>query len=215
MKKKYGLFVILICLSVLNSCQNKEKKVKSAGNELVKTDSTNEIKSSDTLNLKPGDVPKGWEKIKLWEDGYYIAFPKKPRRKIIYSKNRIEFHYPGRNYDAYASITDLSTETAFNSTKAQKKIFYEAVLRDLTEDMSSDEYGIPEVLNKEEFLSLNIYEALRAELKAKDLHVFFETVLIGKMLYTMAFVLSGEENKSLTDIKFKFFNSFGKDLKVE
>ena len=81
---------------------------------------------------------------------------------------------------------------------------------------SEEEYSEEQkIIKKEEFLCLNIYDALRVELKAKDVHIFMECVMIGKMLYTMAFLIWDDNSPSVLMVKNRFFNSFGKELKVE
>lgn len=220
MKKKYSsylLFVLFLALAI-TACNNKKETQKSVEKKSETViDSSSNLAYVDTLKLKQGEIPPGWEKAKLWEDGYYIAFPKKPWKKINYNKNRIEFHYPKKNYDTYASITDLSKEPSYNNTKAQKQLFYEVVLNDLIKDMSDseDEELKPTILKKEEYLCLDLYEGIRAELKAEDVHIFVETVLIGRMLYTMSFLLWEKESPAMLQIKDRFFKSFGKDLQIK
>jgi hypothetical protein len=220
MKKKYSLLIILtLLLSIsISSCKKKNQNNKNAEKkpEIV-IDSSSDIAYVDTLKLKQGEIPPGWEKAKLWEDGYYIAFPKKPWKKILYNKNRIEFHYPKKNYDTYASITDLSKEPSYNNTKAQKKLFYEVVLNDLIKDMSDSEEAElkPRLIKSEEFLCMDLYEGTRAELQAEDVHIFVECVLIGRMLYTMSFLLWEKDSPAMLQIKDRFFNSFGKDLQIK
>ena len=205
-------------LSVI-ACNKKNpvKKTVDKKPDTLAVDSSADLTYVDTLKLKQGDVPPGWEKVKLWEDGYFISFPKKPWKKIIYSKNMIEFHYPKKSYDTYAAITDLSKEPSYNETKSQKQLFYEVVLNDLIKDMSqSDDAEMkPKIVKKETFLCLDLYDAMRAELKAKDVHMFVECVLIGRMLYTMSFVIWEDETPALLQIKDRFFKSFGKDLQIK
>lgn len=219
MKKKYGLLnIIIISLTVLiaSSCENEIKTVHKDKSSQIEIDSSAVAPFNDSLKLKQGDIPSGWEKVKLWEGGYYIAFPKKPWKKIIYSKNRIEFHFPKKNYDVYASITDLSKEPAYNETKSQKNLFYEAILKDLIDDQNSqDGTKTPEIIKKEAFLCLDIYDAMRVELSAPDAHIYMECVLIGRMLYTMAFLIWENKTLPILQVKDQFFNSFGKDLQIQ
>ncbi len=199
------------------ACSKKSQNEKTTDKkQVIVVDSSADIAFVDTLKLKQGDIPPGWEKVKLWEDGYYISFPKKPWKKVIYNKNRIEFHYPKKSYDSYASITDLSKEPSYNDTKAQKQLFYEVVLKDLIKDMSESDEGLkPQIIKKEQFLSLDLYDAVRVELKAKDVHIYVEYVLIGRMLYTMSFLIWEDETAALLQIKDRFFKSFGKDLQIK
>ena len=209
------MLMILLTVSACNKKNPKEKIVDKKKEVVV--DSSADLAYVDTLKLKQGDIPPGWEKVKLWEDGYFISFPKKPWKKVIYNKNRIEFHYPKKGYDTYASITDLSKEPSYNETKAQKQLFYEVVINDLVKDMSESEDAElkPKLIKKEEFQSLDLYDAMRVELKAKDVHIYVECVLIGRMLYTMSFLIWEDESPAILQIKDRFFKSFGKDLQVK
>ena len=218
MKKKYPILLLLLfLLMTVAACSKKSQNEKTTDKkQVIVVDSSADIAFVDTLKLKQGDIPPGWEKVKLWEDGYYISFPKKPWKKVIYNKNRIEFHYPKKSYDSYASITDLSKEPSYNDTKAQKQLFYEVVLKDLIKDMSESDEGLkPQIIKKEQFLSLDLYDAVRVELKAKDVHIYVEYVLIGRMLYTMSFLIWEDETAALLQIKDRFFKSFGKDLQIK
>lgn len=218
MKKKYPILLLLsLLLMTVAACSKKSQNKKTTEKkQVIVVDSSTDIAFVDTLKLKQGEVPPGWEKVKLWEDGYYISFPKKPWKKVIYNKNRIEFHYPKKSYDSYASITDLSKEPSYNDTKAQKQLFYEVVLKDLIKDMSESDEGLkPQIIKKEQFLSLDLYDAVRVELKAKDVHIYVEYVLIGRMLYTMSFLIWEDETAALLQTKDRFFKSFGKDLQIK
>jgi hypothetical protein len=218
MKKKYPILLLLsFLLMTVAACSKKSQNEKTTDKkQVIVVDSSADIAFVDTLKLKQGDIPPGWEKVKLWEDGYYISFPKKPWKKVIYNKNRIEFHYPKKSYDSYASITDLSKEPSYNDTKAQKQLFYEVVLKDLIKDMSESDEGLkPQIIKKEQFLSLDLYDAVRVELRAKDVHIYVEYVLIGRMLYTMSFLIWEDETAALLQIKDRFFKSFGKDLQIK
>jgi hypothetical protein len=221
MKKKYQLiaFISFFMLIILSSCGSKSATKKENKAEYVKIDSSadTDLAYVDSLKLEQGEIPPGWEKVKLWEDGYYISFPKKPWKKIIHNKNRIEFHYPKKNYDTYASITDLAKEPAYKETKAEKQVFYEAVLKDLLADLtdSDDQHETPQIIKKEEFICLNLYEGMYVELEAMDVHIYTECVIIGKMLYTMSFLIWGEESPAAIQTKDRFFKSFGKELQVK
>jgi hypothetical protein len=81
MNKKYPLLIILplMILLTITACNKKkpEKKTVDKKTEKVVLDSSADLAYVDTLKLKQGDIPPGWEKVKLWEDGYFISFPKK------------------------------------------------------------------------------------------------------------------------------------------
>ena len=48
-----------------------------------------------------------------------------------------------------------------------------------------------------------------------DVHIYTECVIIGKMLYTMSFLIWGEESPAVIQTKDRFFKSFGKELQVK
>jgi hypothetical protein len=82
--------------------------------------------------------------------------------------------------------------------------------------MSESDEGLkPQIIKKEQFLSLDLYDAVRVELRAKDVHIYVEYVLIGRMLYTMSFLIWEDETAALLQIKDRFFKSFGKDLQIK
>ena len=105
------------------SCSSKEKKIS----EKVEADSSDSISkdsvSNDTFKMVPREIHEGWKKGRL-DTGYYIAFPKKPWRRVIPEKNRVEFHYPQKNYDTYVSLTDLEKEPVLKNNKENKKFLF-------------------------------------------------------------------------------------------
>jgi len=220
MKKKYhySIAFVLFCLVFMTACgKSKPKKEKEDTKISIDSSADTDFRYNDTLKLVQGDIPKGWEKVTLWDKGYYVAFPKKPWKQILRDKKRIDYRYPKKNYDIYAAITDLSQEPAFKDNKTHRQIFYDAIVKDLLADLTdSDETNeVPHIVKREDFLSLNIYDAMRIELEATDVHVYLECVVMGKMLYTLSFMIWGEETLAILQLKDQFFYSFGKELNVE
>jgi hypothetical protein len=209
--------VFLIGVAVFTiSCSNKEKKSSEKDLEesldSIKKDSI----KSDTFKMIPGEIPEGWKKVSL-DKGYYIAFPKKPWRRAIPEKNRVEFHYPQKNYDTYVSLTDLEKEPVLKNNKENKKKFFNAVIKDLLADLteSSDQKETPQIIKQEDFLFQNIYEGIKIELEALDVHIFIQCVVMGKMLCTVAVLIWEDETPNVLRAKDRFFNSLGKELQVE
>lgn len=223
MKKKI-LFLsqlALIFLILFNACRNanSEKEITKETTDLIQIDSsTDSIPSfQDTLVLKQGDIPEGWEKTDLGK-GYYVAFPGDPGKSIQKKKKQTQYYYRKPKYAYFASVTDLSDETVFQDNRKQPGIFYDAVLKDLLLDFSDPENveEIPEIIKKEAFSYLNIYEAMRAELEATDFYLWVDLIIIGKNLYTIGFVNYEEKsNPALLQLKDRFLYSFGKELNIE
>ena len=229
MKKKRPQSIPLICifgLFLAISCQS-EGPIKNEN--IIVTDSTDldpiEIDSSfdtipafqDTLFLNQGDIPEEWQKTDLGK-GYYIAFPGDPGISNRKKKKQKQYYYRKSKYAYYASVTDLSGEVAFQENRKQPTLFYDAVMKDLLMDFSDPENQeeIPEIIKKEQFVYLNIYDALRAELEATDFYLWVELVIIGKNMYTIAFVNYEEQSDAaLLQLKDRFFYSFGKELHIE
>ncbi len=217
MKKIISAIALFIGLAILVfSCSNKENKTS----EKLIADSSDSINKDsavgDTFKMVPGEIPEGWKKVSL-DKGYYIAFPKKPWRRVIPEKNRVEFHYPQKNYDTYVSLTDLEKEPVLKNNKENKKKFFNAVIKDLLADLteSSDQKETPQIIKQEDFLFQNIYEGIKIELEALDVHIFIQCVVMGKMLCTVAVLIWEDETANVLRAKDRFFNSLGKELQVE
>jgi hypothetical protein len=217
MKKnsKILLCSYLLFLLFFLSCKDNQT---AKTNPKVLPDSTKAVNKNlaDSSKLVPGEIPEGWKKVNL-DKGYYVAFPKKPWKKDLKDKKRIEFHYPQKKYDTYVSLTDLEKEPAFNKNKDKKGVFFEAVIDDLLNELKDTDaqQEKPEIIKKEYFLFQNIYEGVKLELKAKDVHIFIQSVLMGKTLYTLSVLIWEEATSSVLKDKDKFFNSFSKELQVK
>ncbi len=205
------LTFIGILLNLIIACQSAETYKEKESDHPITEDSTAK------KEITQGDIPENWEKID-WGKGYYIAFPQQPKKRTVKSRKRIEYTLTETDYVLYASQTDLSEEPLFKQNRKLKSVFYDAVLKDLIEDLSDDD-AEPELILKEEFLFLNIYEAIRAELKAEDFQMELKSVVIGKKLYTYAFILwenpELEEQETIMELKKQFFYSFGKELYIQ
>lgn len=219
MKKKitFILSLPIFILLFFLSCKSKTTE-KNKSEQKVVSDSSQTIKLSfvDSLKMIPGEIPEGWKKINL-DKGYYIAFPRKPWKKIIKEKRRVEFHYPQKNFDTYVSLTDLEKEPAFNNNKNKKERFFDALIKDLVEELKETDAHkqAPEIVKKEYFLFQNIYEGVRVEFESFDVHIFIQCVLLGKTLYTMAVLIWDGETPSVLQAKDRFFNSFSKELQIK
>lgn len=215
MKKKYRFYIPIIgfFLILITACQTQVEPIEKENLLEEKKDSL------PALEIKQGHMPEDWEKIELGK-GYYIAFPEKPKKRTLKSKKRIEYSLSKDSYILYSSQTDLEEEPLL--TKANGRIqFYDAVLKDLMEELAgtSEDGLLPQLTFKEEFLFLNIYEAIQAELQATDFQMELKMVAIGKKLLTTAIVLidelEEEDSEEFKTIKKKFFLSLGKELYIK
>ena len=226
MKKKIaqGFAIALSLLLICSACKNEPAKkettvpVKQTTDTIAIDTSPDTIPAfQDTLFLNQGDIPEGWQKQELGK-GYYIAFPGNPGKSNQKKKKQQQYYYRKPKYAYFASVTDLSDEKAFQENRKTPTVFYDAVMKDLLSDFSDPDNAeeIPEIIKKEEFVFLNIYEAMRAELEATDFYLWVELVIIGKNMYTIAFVNYEEKSDAaLAQLKDRFFYSFGKELHIE
>jgi hypothetical protein len=208
------IFLLGMSLFILSCADNKnsEKKIESNATD----DSNEKFEFQDSLKLSPGTIPEGWTLVML-DESNYIGFPKKPWKKISKGKKRVEFHYPKKSYDCFVSLSSLENEQAYEINKEQIHKFYETVLNDLLEDFkdSDQEKKSPQVVEKKPFLFLNLYTAAQYKLQASDFQLYVQLVVMGNKLYTLSFVLWGNEKKEITQIKDRFFNSFGKKVNLK
>ncbi len=208
------LLFVLISMFILSCAdsKNSDKEINSSSID----DSNEKFEFNDSLKLSPGTIPEGWTLVML-DESNYIGFPKKPWKKISKGKKRVEFHYPKKSYDCFVSISSLENEQAYEINKEQIHKFYETVLNDLLEDFkdSDQEKKSPQIIEKKPFLFLNLYTAAQYKLQATDFQLYVQLVVMGNKLYTLSFVLWGNEKKEITQIKDRFFNSFGKKVNLK
>jgi hypothetical protein len=216
MKKKYSFSILFIgiFLILFISCQPPTAEAEKEKQIELKEDSLPQTK------LAEGQIPKDWEKIELGK-GYFVAFPEKPKKRTLKTKKRTEYSLSKEDYILYCSYTDLEEEPLFQEKRAQKGLFYDAVLKDLMEELAgtSESGALPQLVLKEDFLFLNIYEAVRAELRSEDFIMELKTVVVGKQLFTTAFIVweepEGPAVGEIMTLKKDFFHSFGKELYIK
>ena len=164
-----------------------------------------EVVLKDTLQIIEGAIPDEWVKVPL-ENGYYIGYPKKPRKK---KKRKLTDWKLRRNkYQIYTSLTDLSQEESFEDNKYYRASYYQAIAKDLAKDMEG------EIHETSLFLSQGIYEGQRTTIMAEDVTVYMQSVIIGKDLYTVSLILWVQETPAYIQMREKLFHSFGKDLYI-
>lgn len=215
MKKIYRFYLPIIgfFLILITACQTQLEPKETENILEEKKDSL------PTLEIKQGSLPEDWEKIELGK-GYYIAFPEQPKKRTLKSKKRIEYSLSEDPYILYCSQTDLEEEPLLDKAVGRTQ-FYDAVLKDLMEELAetSEDGLLPQLIFKEEYLFLNIYEAMRAELRATDFQMELKVVAIGKKMLTTAFVLidelDEEQGEEIKALKKKFFLSLGKELYIK
>ena len=196
-------FFILICLvGFLYCCNNHSNSdlEENVDDELAE----GEITLDDTLRLEEGIIPENWIKVSL-QDGYYIGFPKEPRKKESKSNQRIDFKLKRSKYRLYISLTDLSKEPSFQKNKKYRTTYYNAIVDDLSESIEA------EIESEQTFYSQEIYEGMRATVVAEDARVYLQCIIIGSMLYTASLTLFVDENPAYLQLRDKFFYSFGND----
>lgn len=162
----------------------------------------------DTLTIGDGIIPKDWIKVNL-NEGYYIGFPREPRQKE--RTGRIEWRLKRNKYEILVSIADLEQEPDFAldmEYRPEKEVYYQQIL----EDMAIPLEGVIEVA--EPFLSQGVYEGMRAVITGEDFTLHTQLVIMGTELYSFALILFDESKPAYTQMREKFFHSFGKDMYI-
>lgn len=203
-------FLILICLVGFLYCCNtntQNQEVDEDGEIIVEDEFTEgEIDLEDTLHLAEGKIPENWIQMSLLDNGYYIAFPKKPTRKERKSSRRIDYKLKRSKYRLSCNLTDLKEEPSFQENKEYRSEYYRAIVEDLAEGIE----GIVET--KDLFYSQGIYEGIRATIVADDVRIYLQCIVIESILYTMSLTLFDDEKPIYLQLRDKFFYSFGNAL---
>lgn len=192
--------LLLLLTSLLTACG--EKKTPSPVVIEEEEPVQGEITLEDTLRLKEGRLPANWELVELPE-GYYIGFPKTPRKRSSKSQKRIDYVLKRNNYRFLASVTDLSELPSFQENKAYRIAYYEAIVEDLAEDIDAA------ILEQDLFYSQGIYEGTRAALQTKEAHLYLQCVIIDALLFTSSLTVYEEETTAYLQLRDRFFYSFG------
>jgi hypothetical protein len=197
-------FFILICIAGFLYCCNNNSSIVvdgADGDDLVE----DEMILEDTLRLEEGKIPEEWVKVFL-KDGYYIGFPKQPRKKESKSNQRVEYKLKRSQYRLYSSLTDLSKELSFQENKKYRSAYYHAIIDDLSEDLEA------KIEYEQTFYSQNIYEGIRATIVAEDVRIYIQCIIIESTLFTISLTLFKEESPAYLQMKDKFFYSFGNEF---
>lgn len=191
---------IFVSLWAFLSCNNHQKE-ENTNDDFA----AGEMVLDDTLKLVEGKVPNDWVKVSLL-DGYYIGFPKQPKKKEINNDPRIDFKLKRSKYSLQCTLTDLSLEPSYEKNKKYRMAYYQAIIEDLTKNTAV------ELINKKAFYSQAIYEGILATLDGGGVRVYLQCVIIENILYTMSFTLFDNESPIYLQLKDKFFYSFGNDF---
>lgn len=163
-----------------------------------------EMEVQDTLRLKEGRLPEEWHKVDLGE-GYYIGFPRAPRRQHSRSQRRTEYILKRNKYRFHTSVTELEALPNFQAYSAYQTAYYDAVLQDLAEAIDAD------IQQQQIFLSQGIYEGMRATLVAEEVRLYMQCLIIDQRLYTATCLIYDEEKIAYLQLKDRFFASFGNE----
>jgi hypothetical protein len=165
----------------------------------------------DTLTLRAGEIPQGWEKEKLGA-GYYVAFPKSAKKDE--KKQLISYKIKQRDYIIWLSVRDMSQEASFAQFKSDKTAYYYAISNNLTDALTLPDTEM-ETVYKKSYTALQLHEGLESYLKSADSEIYTRCLIIDNNLYTFAFVSWIKPTASLLQLKDRFFASFGKELEIE
>lgn len=204
MKKAFLIFICLVgflyCCTTNPSLSEEDPTLEEE--ELVE----GEISVEDTLRLAEGKIPENWIQISLLENGYYIGFPKEPKKKERKSSRRIDYKLKRSKYRLSCNLTDLSKEPSFQENKKYRTAYYGAIVDDLAEGIEGA------VQERETFYSQAIYEGIRAIIVAEDVRVYIQCIIIESVLYTISLTLFDEEKPAYLQLRDKFFYSFGNEF---
>lgn len=194
------VYWLILLASIMGACG--EKKTPSPVVIEEEEPVEGEITLEDTLHLKEGRLPANWELVELPE-GYYIGFPKTPRKRSSKSQKRVDYLLKRNKYRIQSSVTDLSELTSFQENKAYRIAYYEAIVEDLAEDVDAA------ILEQDLFYSQGIYEGTRAALQTKEAHIYLQCVIIDALLFTSSLTIYEEETPAYLQLRDRFFYSFG------
>lgn len=163
-----------------------------------------EMEVQDTLRLREGRLPEDWHKVDLG-DGYYIGFPREPRRQHSNSQRRTEYILKRNKYRFHSSVTELDNLPSFQEYSAYQTAYYDAVLQDLAEAIDAD------IQQQQQFISQGVYEGMRALLVAEEVRLYVQCLMIEARLYTFTYLIYDEEKPAYLQLKDRFFASFGNE----
>lgn len=200
--KNAFLLLLLLAISLLGACSGEKVPTSVVAAEEEEEPVQGEITLEDTLHLKEGRLPENWELVDLPE-GYYIGFPKTPKRRSSKSQKRIDYLLKRNKYRFQSSVTDLSNLASFQENKAYRIAYYEAIVEDLAEDVDAA------IVEQDLFYSQGIYEGSRAMLQTTEAQVYLQCVIIDALLFTSSLTVYDEETPAYLQLRDRFFYSFG------
>ena len=212
LKSYVWLPLLLLALTQCQSSQNEQPDGSLVDTSRQNQDSLIPLaEAQDSLKLVSGAIPDKWVKIELGgERGFYTAFPRKPSQIKHPKDRRLEWKLEQAKYLMLFGISDLTNQESFAQYGANRRIYYEAILKDLYKSLEIDALRM-DISDKNYFYWLDVYEALEATIKAPDFKLYFRCVVVGTDLFTQSFILWDEETPSLTQAKEQFFNAFSKE----
>lgn len=211
--KGYKIIILLGISLFFIGCQSNQNPVDEE--DIAEQEDNQDLSEEfvDSLELQQGQIPTDWTKIDLGK-GYYIAFPQEPRKKEIKQKKQINYKLKKKKYSFVTNITSLSEEPSFLENRERQNAYYKAVIHDVIEAISTED-NQAELVDRQPFYFLEIYEGLKAVVEADDVTVFAQFVIIGEELYAISFVLWTELTPAILQMKDKYFYSLGKELYIE
>lgn len=202
MKQVYHMLLSLCWLASNWSCQNAPPVSEPLEEEQPLV---GEMAVQDTLRLQEGRLPEQWIKVDLG-DGYYIGFPKKPRRQHSRSQKRTEYMLKRNKYRFHMAVTELGDLPSFKAHNAYRSAYYQAVLEDLAEAIDAD------IQTPTPFYSQGIYEGLRATLLTEDVRLYVQCLMIETRLYTATCLIYDADKPAYWQLRDRFFYSFGNEF---
>lgn len=160
----------------------------------------------ENLELRQGSLPEGWKETEIGEH-VSIAFPRKARSSKHKKLKRTDWTYKRRDYLMNLSRTDLRKDSSFLALRQYKQDYYEALLEDLRQGLY-EEQRPARLEEKHFFFFADSLEGLRANLRAEDVYLFLQALLIDEELYTASVLFWKEPDSALLQTKDRFFYSF-------
>lgn len=156
----------------------------------------------------PGTIPEGWERVDL-DKGYYIGFPKEPKKYNKKDLNQVTYRYKRTAYLLTLSQTDLSQDSSFQVFRKEREAYYDAIFEDLSNEFAT-------TIDRVETVNSGGYSGKKAIMSDEEgMVITAQCLFVGSTLYALNCIAWKGEDERLLKTKAQFFNSFGKDLYIE